>query len=88
MLKETLKMSQIFRPIYDSKHSAQYFICAIAGLSPVATCGDREFKCGEKQSVQDESLMKHKLHFSKSDYYKVLIVATKRRWLETTVLWL
>ncbi len=34
-------------------------------LSPFATCGDRSFKCGDRQLFQNESLMINTLHFPK-----------------------
>ncbi len=50
-------------------------------LSPLATCGDRRFKCGDRQVFINVSLMINPLRFPK--ILTVASVATER-WLDTT----
>ncbi len=42
-------------------HNDLYQCCPT--LSPFATCGDRSFKCGDRQVFRSESLMINTLHF-------------------------
>jgi hypothetical protein len=51
-------------------------------LSPLATCGDRRFKCGDRQVFINVSLMINTLRFPK--ILTVANVATERPWLDTT----
>ncbi len=63
-------------------------------LSSFATCGDKRFKCGDRQLLKNVFLMINKLQYlsnsDKSGDRKTFVativanVATERIWLETT----